>query len=61
MKEPVRLRGDPCDPFTHLVESVPVRLAIDHLRNGEITSALDLLRRACPEIPEVPPLVVIDD
>jgi hypothetical protein len=61
MKEPVRLRGDPCDPFTHLVESVPIRLAIDHLRNGEITAALDLLQRASPDIPEVPPLVVIEE
>lgn len=61
MKEPVRLRGDPTDPFTHLIESLPVRLAIDHLRNGEIDAALDLLQRASPDIPEVPPLVVIDD
>jgi hypothetical protein len=61
MEEPIRLRGDPCDPITHLVESVPIRLAINHLRNGEIAAAIDLLRRACPDIHEVPPLVVIDD
>jgi hypothetical protein len=61
MEQPVCLRGDPCDPFTNLVESLPVRLAINHLRNGEIDAALDLLQHACPDIPEVPPLVVIED
>jgi hypothetical protein len=61
MEEPVRLHGDPTDAFTHLVESLPVQLAISHLRNGEIAAALDLLQRACPDIPEVPPLVVIED
>ena len=61
MSEPVRLLGDPLDPFTHLVESLPVQLAINHLRSGEIEEALALLERACPSIPEVPPLDLIED
>ena len=61
MEEPLQLRGDPLDPFTHFVESLPVQLAANHLRAGNADQALTLLERASPQIPEVPPLVVIDD
>ena len=61
MEEPIGMHGDPTDPLVHFVESVPVRLAINHLREGRAGEALALLERACHEIPEVPLLVVIDD
>lgn len=61
MEEPLRLHGDPTDPHMELIESLPVKLAINHLREGEVERALFLLERACPELPELQPLVVIDD
>ena len=60
MVDPLHLPGVHDDPFTHFVESLPVQLAINHLRAGNAAEALALLVRACPDIPEVPPLVVID-
>ena len=61
MEEPIRVRGDPLDPSTHLVESLPVQLAINQLKAGEYAEALQFLERACPSIPEVPPLELIED
>ena len=61
MDEPIRLRGDPLDPLTHLVESLPVQLAINHLRSGEYEAGLQLLERACPATSQVPPLDLIED
>ncbi len=60
MSKPLRLRGDPSDPFMSYVESLPIRFAINHLREGRLDEALSLLEQACPEIPEVPPLELIE-
>ena len=61
MEEPIHMHGDPLDPFVHFVESLPVQLVIAHIREGRTDAALALLERACPDIPEVPPLVVVED
>ena len=61
MDRPLRLLGDKTDPHTHLVESLPVQLAINHLRDGHLDRALALLKRACPAVPEVPELELVED
>ena len=61
MRSPLRLHGDQTDPHTHLVESLPIQLAKTHLREGDVDKALALLERACPAVPEVPELELVED
>ncbi len=60
MKRPLHFHGDPLDPHAELIEALPIRLAITHLRAGRVERALTVLDRACPEVPDIPLLELIE-
>lgn len=61
LEHPVRALGHPLEPDVELVDAARVREAIELLELGRTDSALPVLAAACPRIPEVPPLELVND
>lgn len=58
--EPSGFHGHPTDTSIELVEAASVRRAIALFDGGETLRAILALRRACPAIRDVPPLVLVE-
>lgn len=61
MRQPLSQIGSSCDQVILYVPVKDVRRALAHIKSGRTEQARGTLERLCPDIPEVPPLKIVDE